>query len=556
MSHPAISVALSVLVCSAICSAQDDGGRREKEERAVEAVTGIGGSVMRDEQRPGSPVTYLSLSPEDDQDLQWVVAFSQLEELSVYHTGVTDAGLAWIGRCTQLKSLSIYNASITEAGLAHLAGLAQLKTLRIDKTPITDASLVHIAALPQLEHLWLYDVPITDAGLVHLARCPNIRWIHLYHTSVTNAGVNQLKEAQPYAIVQAHRDIEWHGLWKSLVIGLVTVAGLGLMVRQATRARRPWVWKTAVTATLVGVMGLGLMRLAPIMSPVKNGDAGTFWLRVTKVDVGAKMSDSLGSFYHPRDGWFIYYDSGFHGQFLYRVEESEVRALFPKVIEKLRNAPAGRLREDVDRGFQDWLRTGGGPDDVMGFLEKMQDARFQRMQGPGRSVADHIRERESELDERWARYARYSWNQAFEFAFLSALIVFAVWPWFRGPGRICWGIHLGLLPTLLFLPYWLGYAQYSLTSAGPSGGVLYPWLIIWLSPLRDLPWAAADGAIVQWFPRPLEPLSQTLGPMWSLSRFGTVGPVSTMTLGVVIFAAVVYGPRAARWLFRDRKKLV
>src|SRR5438067_304339 len=121
--------------------------------------------------------------------------------------------------------------------------------------------------------------------------------------------------------------------------------------------------------------------------------------------------------------------------------------------------------------------------------------------------------REGTSAERWERVRRYDWSASGEFVYLSALVVFAAWPWLRNGRPLRWAVHLGLVPVLLFLPYWLGYAGFTFTSAGPSGGVLYPWLIVWFG---RLPWTALDTAIVSRLPPVLEPYSQTPGPMLSL----------------------------------------
>src|SRR5205823_5088202 len=76
-----------------------------------------------------------------------------------------------------------------------------------------------------------------------------------------------------------------------------------------------------------------------------------------------------------------------------------------------------------------------------------------------------------------------------------------------------------------------GSTQLTFTSAGPSGGVLYPWL---LREFRGLPWTAWDSALVRNLPQLLEPLSQTPGPMMSLSFFGGVGPVAVTVLSVLL----------------------
>jgi hypothetical protein len=259
----------------------------------------------------------------------------------------------------------------------------------------------------------------------------------------------------------------------------------------------------------------------------------------------------MGSFYLPRDGWFIYYDSGFHGQFLYRVPADEAVALFPKVVEKLRNAPPGLLRPHVEKGFQAWLQSGADPNDAAGFLKKIHEADLDRARARGQKQYEYVLSEEAYFDERWKRVNRYHWNVWFEFLFLSGLIVFATWPWLRGAGRVRCAVHLGLTPILFCVPYWLGYAPLTCTSAGPGGGVLYPWLLL---PFKALPWSELDTLILRNLPRVLEPLSQTPGPMLSISGGGCVGPVGATLLGLVVAAVVIGGPPAIDWLERRSKR--
>jgi len=381
----------------------------------------------------------------------------------------------------------------------------------------------------------------------------HLRDVDLTGTQVTNDGVSRLKEDLPYALVIYRR-----GTYRSDVypffsvvaiaasIGFVgLVAGLGRLRVPALR-RRKWIGKCVVVAVLIAIVGIGLLWLDPLMCPIRDGDAGTFWVHVCQIDVGARDPGRAHGYYRPRDGWFIYYDQGFHGQFLHRVPASEAIALFEKLVDKLLKVPPGVLRPDVEQGLKNWLDRGADPEDAAGFLARVHEARLDRARhskDPG--ALQRALSREEEFDERWERIGRYRWNLRFEFAFLTGLILFAAWPWLRGAGRTRCAIHLALVPTLLCLPYWLGYAQLTFTSAGPGGGVLYPFLLLLL---RGLPWSDLDTMILRNLPQPLEPLSQTPGPIMSVSGSGGVGPVGTLVLGLVVFAVIHWGPVLLRYV--------
>ena len=87
-------------------------------------------------------------------------------------------------------------------------------------------------------------------------------------------------------------------------------------------------------------------------------------------------------------------------------------------------------------------------------------------------------------------------------------------------------MHLGLVPILLLLPWYLGYVPWVFTSAFPSGGILYPWLVIHF---RGFPWTEVDSFILRHSPKILEPLSQSSGPPLALSGRGAFGPVAAFS---------------------------
>ncbi len=231
--------------------------------------------------------------------------------------------------------------------------------------------------------------------------------------------------------------------------------------------------KASVVTTLIGMMGAALCWAALIEKPVTDIDPATFWFHVTGLDLGLEdPHNARGSFYQPRDDWFISY---VQGQQLYRVQATDAIAFFPKVAERLRNAPPGVLGQDVENGFRSWASTGAGPDDAAGFLAHVREAHLARVKTFSEDLYEELRT-EDDFSERWRRANRYHWNVLFEFFFLAGLILFADWPWLRGCGRVHSAIHIFLLPILFCLPYWLGYAALTFSSAS-SGGILYPTLL-------------------------------------------------------------------------------
>jgi len=91
---------------------------------------------------------------------------------------------------------------------------------------------------------------------------------------------------------------------------------------------------------------------------------------------------------------------------------------------------------------------------------------------------------------------------------------------------------------LFMLPVYLGYAAYSFTSAGPTGGVLYPWLLMNVSGGSCNEF---DREILAYTPRILEPLSAPIGMPMALSGRGMPGPTTTIIVGLLIALLVFVG---------------
>jgi len=272
------------------------------------------------------------------------------------------------------------------------------------------------------------------------------------------------------------------------------------------------------------------------MRPVREGTSEDFWWCACRVDLDGRDRDVFAGFYQPRDGWYIYYEQGIHGQFLYRLPRSEVLADYPEVLRRMVDAASHedaspglcRVREQLEKN-RDVVEQ--NPDELLALI---CNVRLELLKQEDDGGYDYCLSAEEDFAERWRRIQRYWLNVVFECVFFSGLTVFALWPWLRGKGRTARSIHFGLTPFLLLLPYFLGYATWTFTSAGPSGGVFYPFAILPFRVVRFL------GHIDQWcweaFPKILEPLSQLLGPMLAVTGFGAPGPASAVMFGTVVAA--------------------
>jgi hypothetical protein len=302
-------------------------------------------------------------------------------------------------------------------------------------------------------------------------------------------------------------------------------------------------WATILAAVLTVAVILGIAICAPFMKPSKPGTSDGFWGAACGVDitlpatsaVGAEWNAGEGTRTESDQGWFYYDVAHLHGSALYAVRESEAMRDFPRVLELLAvRAAQAPVDDPVRVGYLSWK----GKDEEQrqateGLLKEIRKAKASKY--PERAGYDQF---QRYLLARRVQQSKWYWaNLLFEFLLLAGLAWLALWPAIRRCPPWRWALHLGLVPVLLMLPVYLGYATFSFTTAGPSGGVLYPWLVFWLPGGSCNP---LDQWILERLPQVLEPMSQSIGTPMVLSGFGMYGPTAAVGLGLVV-ALVAWG---------------
>ncbi len=142
-------------------------------------------------------------------------ALTNLEELYLEKTNITDAGLECVNALPRLRKLDLYCTKITNDGLRHLKGRRRLEELSIGYIRITDVGLEHLKSLTNLQCL---DVAgpngLTDAGLRYLRGMPQLRRLNLGFAKVSDVGLEQVKR---------------FGNLEFLAVGSETVTDAGLL---------------------------------------------------------------------------------------------------------------------------------------------------------------------------------------------------------------------------------------------------------------------------------------------------------------------------------------
>ncbi len=85
---------------------------------------------------------------------------------------------------SNIVDLNLSGTQITDAGLLTVSTMSNLTKLRLDRTAITDAGLGHLTKLKKLNYLNLYRTDVTDTGLKTLTALPKLQHLYLYQTKV------------------------------------------------------------------------------------------------------------------------------------------------------------------------------------------------------------------------------------------------------------------------------------------------------------------------------------------------------------------------------------
>ena len=118
----------------------------------------------------------------------------------VTYDTLRDSDLACLSGLTELEDLSLVGSGLTDAGLAHLAPLTKLRYLQFSGGPnVTDAGLCHLARLRRLDSLTISDCRITEQGLPHLYPLKTLHIIRLHSTvPISDQAIVQLRMELPH----------------------------------------------------------------------------------------------------------------------------------------------------------------------------------------------------------------------------------------------------------------------------------------------------------------------------------------------------------------------
>jgi hypothetical protein len=109
-----------------------------------------------------------------------VGGLTELEELDLDFTPVSDEGVVHLAGLRSLRRFSLTRTKITDASCSGaIKRMRELRVLGIPGTAITDEGLAHFAGLSQLEQLWLADTKVSEDGKSKFRQAlPNCRLVY------------------------------------------------------------------------------------------------------------------------------------------------------------------------------------------------------------------------------------------------------------------------------------------------------------------------------------------------------------------------------------------
>jgi hypothetical protein len=132
-----------------------------------------------------------------DIDLAHIAGLTDLEDLDIQDSMVSDAGLVHLSKLYKLRRLNLLKTSpagkITSDGMVHLKNLKSLEELTIP-TGITDTGVEHLAALDALKKINLRGDGVTDKSMSVLAQMKSLENLEIMSRNVTNAGIEKLSQ--------------------------------------------------------------------------------------------------------------------------------------------------------------------------------------------------------------------------------------------------------------------------------------------------------------------------------------------------------------------------
>ena len=128
----------------------------------------------------------------DDEALQLLGQITNLHEINLTSTHVTDSGIKSLFRLTELESIILTSTEVTGESFGSLDGLTNLRELTLTSTPFSNAGMEFLPQFQNLDSLKLDDTNISDDGMPALQGLHQMQLLNLQGTIVSDAGLKYI----------------------------------------------------------------------------------------------------------------------------------------------------------------------------------------------------------------------------------------------------------------------------------------------------------------------------------------------------------------------------
>lgn len=169
-----------------------------KQRQAIEQIARYECEVVFDTDDEGKILLNIDMTIEpgdDDQAIQSLSAFDQIEHIQLSGEGLTDLHFRGLSKLKKLRGLTVFKApNVTGFFASSLSHFKNLEYVRITASEFDDTDLEQLTILKMLKYLELDGTSITDNGLKHLAEFPLLEHVDLSGTDLTGAGFEVLRD--------------------------------------------------------------------------------------------------------------------------------------------------------------------------------------------------------------------------------------------------------------------------------------------------------------------------------------------------------------------------
>lgn len=120
----------------------------------------------------------------------------EVKEIRLCSIGTADF-LPYLREYPNLEILDFADTALSDSDLKTIAQFTQLRQVRLNNTPVTNAGIASLITLSNLEELYLWGTNVTNTCLESLGQLPKLKYISLSNTGATKEAAQGFMEQNP-----------------------------------------------------------------------------------------------------------------------------------------------------------------------------------------------------------------------------------------------------------------------------------------------------------------------------------------------------------------------